>query len=163
MPTSAADYEIEIFRIRSQSIEKYTYYILAGNASAIAFSISQTHDTPLTAITIPLVLALFFWAYGFYAGCRSLLYSHLTMYNNLGLLRIQQGKDPLSGNDQEKIAIGVEVVSEFANKHGDIAGRYSNRQFSALGIGAILFIVWHLLRMALLNPQIVLWIQKVLP
>jgi len=163
MNRDPVDYYNEISKIRGQSVEKYAYYLLAGNASAIAFAITQTHDTPLSTVAIPLILAVICWAYGFYAGCRFLDYSLAVMDSNIDRIQIQIGMNPICGSDPMIIASGVDITRKIEDEHAENANRYGTRQFPAIVIGAIFFIAWHLLRMALLNPQIASWINRVLP
>jgi hypothetical protein len=50
--------------------DKYTYFLLAASASAIAFSISQTREDALAWSQLPLAIAVLCWAFSFYFGCR---------------------------------------------------------------------------------------------
>ncbi len=75
----------------SETQTKYTYFLFAVAASAIAFSIQRTTGETLSWCQIPLGLAVVCWAGSFFSGCRNRAYFGSTLHANIELVKIQNG------------------------------------------------------------------------
>ena len=82
---------IEIHRQHRTGQEKYTYFLLAVTASAIAFAVQKTSGLKLTWSMVPLGLAVVLWGLSFYFGCKNLLWVQTAIYANYSLLQLQKG------------------------------------------------------------------------
>jgi hypothetical protein len=65
---------LEIHRQHRTGQDKYTYFLLAVTASAVAFAIQKTDDVIITYSLLPLGVAIIFWGFSFYFGVKSLLW-----------------------------------------------------------------------------------------
>lgn len=144
MPTES---ERELFRLHRESQTKYTYFLLAGAATAIGFSLTQTRELALSPTHLPLGVALLCWAASFFCGCKQLQYVTSTLFNNMELIKVQTGRHPLAGNHPEAMQIGSKVLNEIMEKGGVRSGRFGTWQFRLLIYGALLYIAWHIFEM----------------
>ncbi len=135
----------------SEAQSKYTYFLLAIAASAIAFAIQRTTGKTLTWGMIPLGLAVICWAGSFFAGCRNRSHFSSTLYQNVKMLQIQNGTitvDPLF--PLSSITVANEVKKE-AERNSSMANFFGHLQFRLLVTGAIFFLAWHIIEMMCTN------------
>jgi hypothetical protein len=133
----------------TQAQSKHTYFLLAVSASAVALAVHQTEARALAISLIPLGLAVLSWAGSFYCGCMQLSYVAATLRANAALFEVQAGNHPQIGHDVQRMAAASDGIREAAESNAANAGRYHNSQFRLLLLGAILYIAWHVLEMAL--------------
>lgn len=126
---------------------KYTYFLLAVAASAIAFAIQKTSGCHLDWSMLPLGLAVFSWAVSFFAGCRNRAYFSSTLYANLALLDLRDGSHPESPSHPDAVAAACEGVQRAAEQNSSSANFWGHLQFRLLVAGAVLFLTWHVLEM----------------
>ena len=143
----ATDTERELFRLHREGQTKYTYFLLAGAATAIGFSLTQTGESALSPTHLPLGIALLCWAASFFCGCKQLQYVASTLYSNAELLKIHAGRHPQVGNHPHDIQIGHEMLARTLEKSGVRSGRFGAWQFRLLIYGALLYIAWHIFEM----------------
>lgn len=136
--------------------DKYSYFLLAIAASAIAFSIQITKSDVFSYSLSPLGLALIFWISSFYAGCRSIAFVNSTLYANAEYLKVKAGIHPEAGNHPEVIQAASEGIMEAIKSNSNNAGSYGNRQFNHLALGGVFFVTWHILEMAVRSNVIAL-------
>jgi hypothetical protein len=118
------------------SSEKYVYYLLAIDAASVAFSINQSKDLTLTFYQIPLALAVIFWGWSFYSGLMQA--AKFERYTDLNVIQL---KSKLYGVDfQQKLNSEYEIMP-------DLMKLYRKNQNTFFAIGAIFFVLWHVLRM----------------
>ncbi len=137
----------EIYRALRISQDKYTYFLLAVTAAAIAFSITQTEDAVLAWIHLPLGIAVSCWASSFFFGIRNLRYVSATLYANASIFPVQQGLEPEVGQDPSRIAAASEGIRKAADFNAEEGNKSSRYQLYCLFSGALFFIVWHVLQM----------------
>jgi hypothetical protein len=130
---------------------RYTYFLLAVAASAIAFAVQKTTGRPLEWRMVPLGFAVLSWAGSFFAGCRNRDYFSTTLYANLALLQLQDGTHPNLPNHPELILVACEGVREAAEANSSAANFWGKLQFRLLVLGAVLFLAWHIIEMTSLN------------
>lgn len=131
----------------AEAQSKYTYFLLAIAASAIALVVQRTTGKALNWNMLPLALAVICWAGSFFAGCRNRAYFSSTLYANAALLQIQDGTHPGIPSHPDAVRAASEGVREAAESNSSMANSWGHWQFRLLVLGAILFLVWHILEM----------------
>lgn len=137
--------------LHGQAIEgqrKYAYFLLAVAASAIAFAVSRTESAVMTYSQAPLAIAVLCWALSFFFGCQHLAYVTATLKANAAMLTIQAGEHPDYPPHPEMVDIARTTTGE--NAEG--ANRNAKRQFRFLVSGALFYVAWHVVEMALRAP-----------
>jgi len=126
---------------------KYTYFLLAVAASAIAWAIQRTTGHSLEWQMIPLGLAVLSWAGSFWCGCRNRAYFSSTLYANLALLDLQDGSHPKTPSHPDAIQAACAGVCRTAEQNSTSANFWGRLQFRLLVAGAVLFLLWHVMEM----------------
>ncbi len=141
----------ELAKQLNEAQSKYTYFLLAVAASAIAFAVQITTGRPLDWTLILLGLAVISWGGSFYAGCQNRDYFSSTLYANISLLQLQDGNHPEYRNHPQMVAAACEGVREAANINSSTANFWGHLQFRLLVLGAVFFLIWHIVEMASIN------------
>lgn len=131
----------------AEAQSKYTYFLLAVAASAIALAIQRTTGCPLNWNMIPLGLAVACWAGSFFAGCRNRAYFSSTLYANAALLQVQDGTRP------DAVVAAAQGIREAAVHNSSMANFWGHLQFRLLVLGATCFLVWHVVEMMGVVPN----------
>ena len=126
---------------------KYTYFLLAIAASAIALVIQRTTGRPINWNMVPLGLAVICWAGSFFAGCRNRGYFSSTLYANIALLQFQKGTHPDTPMNPDFAAAAAQGVREAAEHNSSMANFWGHLQFRLLVLGALCFMSWHVIVM----------------
>ena len=146
MPT---DTELELFRTHRSTQDRYCYFMLAAAGAAIAFAVTRSQDMALSYSQIPLAFAVVFWGLSFFAGSMNQRYVLSTLYANMGLLKIQNGRQPGIGTHAHMIDIASEGVRSAIETKSNRANRYFKWQFYCLILGAVSFVGWDVYEMYL--------------
>lgn len=133
---------------------KYIYFLLAVAASAIAFVVQKTTGRSLSLNMLPLGLAVLCWSVSFFAGCRNRAYFSSMLHTNVALLKVQNGTHPGVPYHPDAIAAASEGIKEAADYNSSRANFWGNLQFRLLVLGAICFLVWHVIEMMNVAPSI---------
>ena len=128
--------------------DKYTYFLLAVAASAIALSVQVTKDATLSINLVPLGLAVLLWGSSFYVGCRYLQYTQSYLIANHAYFQVKHGTHPDVGSHPDYINAASQGIKEAMEKSAETIGKLGNRQFQLLVLGGILYVIWHLVEMA---------------
>lgn len=88
------------------------------------------------------------WVLSFFFGCRHLQYVNSTLYANYELLRVQKGEHPDAGTHPDAIAAASEGIRDAIKDNIKRASRLARLQFDSLILGAVFYLVWHILEMA---------------
>jgi hypothetical protein len=128
--------------------DKYVYFLLAVSASAIAFTAQITKDSVFSNALIPLGVAVLFWALSFYCGCRNVQYTNSNIFANADLIKVEAGEHPEIPNHFQYIQAASEGIRKAMESNNGILSSYGHWQFRFLVLGAVSFIFWHLLEMA---------------
>lgn len=131
----------------SDAQAKYTYFLLAIAASAIALAIQRTTGRPIEWRMLPLGLAVLSWAGSFFCGCHNRAYFSSTLYANLTLLDLQDGSHPETPSHPTTIRAACEGVRRAAEQNSSSANFWGHLQFRLLVAGAVLFLWWHVIEM----------------
>lgn len=143
------DQQLELYKSHRAAQDKYDFFLLAAAGAAIGFALTQTKSSSLAVTQAPLGLAVLLWGLSFYLGCQHLLGVHATMWTNSQLLEVKAGRHPLSGRNPQLVVASVEIINEMLEKQGNRTGRLARWQFTTLILGAVSYIVWHVLEMYL--------------
>lgn len=139
----------EVYRQHRTVEDKYTYFLLAAAGAAIALAVNQTSGSGIAWSQIPLALGVLSWSLSFFFGCRHLAYVSSILHANYSLLQVQLGEHPevgLSPERQQAAAAGIRSAMESNSKR---AHGHARRQFSFLVVGAAMYVIWHVIEMAL--------------
>ncbi len=138
----------DLHKAHSAAHEKYHYFLLAAAGAAIGFALHKTEEEVISWWLLPVALASLLWALSFYFGCLAIgsvntamgaNYNYLVLYDNYDKARpvIPQGKlESRLLAEREKI-----------RNNQENAFKYARLQFHLLALGAVFFIVWHVLEM----------------
>lgn len=140
---------LELHKRHDDAHNKYTYFLLAVTASAVAFAIQKTQGLLLSWSMVPLGLAVVAWGFSFFCGTKNLIWAHIALGANYGLLQIHYGRHPNQPKDQAQLQGAIQGINSAIEHNIDKAQLYAVWQYRLLIAGAVLFIVWHVLEMAL--------------
>jgi len=138
---------IELHRQLRTVQNKYTYFLLAVAAAAVAYAIKLTTNATLTFSMIPLAIAILCWGLSFLCGCRQLNYVSSTIYANYELLMVQKGKHPEAGTNPQIIEAASKGIRQAIKSNTDKILFFAKLQFRFLITGAIFFVAWHIIEM----------------
>lgn len=144
--------ELELQKQFKASQEKYIYFLLAAAASAIGFAMTQSKVEPLEWIHIPLGLSIVFWALSFISGLRFIEYSISFTFQNQNYLAFK--REIKSYSEIEAVMLLNEFktqLSKTTEKQQNKMKFYSSTQSISLLLGALSYIVWHIVRMWAVN------------
>lgn len=127
--------------------DKYTYFLLAVTASAIAFAVQKTSDSTLTWSLAPLGLAVIGWGGSFYCGCRNLIWVQASLMANYNLLQLHTGSHPDQPDHPELVAVAITGVKSAIESNINNAQAYAISQFRLAITGAVLFLIWHVIEL----------------
>lgn len=138
--------KFEIYRSLNQLQEKYIFYIIALSFSAIGFSVYLTMGKPLIFEQIPLGLAVLSWGLCIYYGFNYVKKIIESKSVNFEMLKLEGNRTAMNLSDYSSKS--NELVDEDQRIHVLIIKYYKYQEmFFYIGIG--LFLVWHVLEMAL--------------
>lgn len=86
---------LELYKQHRAGESKYTYFLLAAAASAIAFAVQKTSGFGLSWFQRPLAFAVLSWRISFYCGCQSVTLAQRGSYMNSQLFDIMDGVHPM--------------------------------------------------------------------
>lgn len=124
--------------------DKYTYFLLAVTASAIAFAVQKTGDAVFAWTLAPLGLAVLAWGGSFYCGCKNLIWVQTALMANYNLLQLKAGVHPQQPDHPELSAAAMRGTGNAMNINVDRAQSYALSQFRLAIAGAVLFLLWHI-------------------
>lgn len=142
------DIKLHITQQLNESQSKYTYFLLAAAASCIALAIQRTTGMALSWKELPLGVAVICWGFSFWAGCYNRAYHSTTLYANVALLQLADGTHPNQPSHPQIVQAAMEGVTAAAEQNSTAANRWGTWQFRMLITGAVLFLCWHIIGMA---------------
>jgi hypothetical protein len=141
--------EEEIYKQLHESQAKYTYFLLAGAASAIALAVSDTRDCHISWTMLPLGLSVLSWGVSFFAGCRNRQYFHSTLYANFNLILAEEGRHPQIPEHPQIVAAAAEGITKAAEVNSTTANKWTALQFRLLVSEGVFYLAWHITRMCI--------------
>ena len=139
----------DLYAMHRSIQDKYTSFLLAITASAIAFSIQKTDSLKISWSLIPIGFAVLFWCVSFYCGCKNLIWVQVTLYANYALVQLSEGNHPDQPANPAMSQAAKEGAANAMVENASRARFYSIFQYRFLIAGAILFLIWHILEMLL--------------
>lgn len=139
----------ELWRQHRAGQDKYTYFLLAVSASAVAFAVQKTEGLKVSSDLYLAGAAALCWGLSFYCGCKNLLWVQSSLYANFNLVQLQGGVHPQQPGHPQILAAALEGVRSAADSNSNKAQLNAIWQFRLLILGALLFIAWHIWRIAL--------------
>ncbi len=128
---------------------RYVYFLLAAAGSGIGLAVQRTAGDHLRWSMLPLGLAVVCWGYSFFAGCRNRQHDQAHLNINAYALMMLSGDDPEAPENPLVRAKVVDILKGAMKSDSDAAGKWYLRQFRFLVGGAVLYLAWHVLEMAL--------------
>lgn len=141
---------IKQFREQQQ---KYAYYIIALSVAGIGFAIQKTLGLPLSYTQIPLGFSVVFWGGSIFLGLKFIGLQIAALYQNIQLINISEGRDEIAGKHPDKIAIGINVVTDGIKKRSRQTVALANWQNRLFYFGIISFVAWRIWEMYLITPN----------
>jgi len=137
----------EMYKQHHAGQDKYTYFLLATTAAAMAFAVQKTEGLLLSWWLLPVGLAIVCWGVSFFFGCKHLVWVQTAIQANYNLLQLRQGvhpEQPPHPQYTEAAKRGVETALDSNIKDAQFYGVW---QFRALILGAMFFIAWRVVEM----------------
>ena len=125
--------------------DKYTYFLLAVSASAIAFTITQTKTSLLSWVLLPLALSVISWGASFYFGCKCAQKFQLLLQDSAYLYESEGSMNNMPETEEQII----EILGESYSENLVSTKTASKLQFWFLISGGILFLIWHVTKIIL--------------
>lgn len=138
---------LELRREHQAAKDKYTYFLLAVAASAVAFAVQKTSGLRLSYWLLPVGIAAACWGVSFFFGCKNLVWVQSAVYANFNLLSLRRGVHPDQPQHPQEAEAAVSGVKSALHANSDRARFYAVWQFRSLIVGALFFILWHVLEM----------------
>ena len=142
-----SDQDIELHRLHAASHSKFVYFLLGVAVSAIAFAIHQTSDDRLSALHLPIGIAVILWGASFVSGLSGLSRRQNLFSMNSEILKFQRG-DGVSPMPGIPAASNIQVLRELMETESAVVGRHWRLQQSLLFAGATTYVVGHIFIMA---------------
>jgi hypothetical protein len=140
---------LEVYRQFRTSQEKYIYFLLAADASAIAYALNRAEGRLLTVFLVPWGLSLLFWGASFFFGCMHILYLTSNLYANINLIEVQKGEHPDAGQNPQLINAATKGIQSAMEYNDDKATLFGKLNFSLFLSGVVTYIIWQVLVMYL--------------
>lgn len=137
------DKELEVFRHVRAAQERFTYFFLTAAGSAVVFAILRTELSPFSWSLWPLLLALLLWGLSFLFGSKYLLSKISTLINNLILLQVAAGTDPLVGTDPIRQKFASDALQKEIEENIGRGARFGKWQYRLFLLGALFYLIWH--------------------
>jgi Tfp pilus assembly protein PilN len=145
--TTTAERVSELYRVGREQQTKFTYFLLAGVAAAIAFAVQITNGEAFRWQHYILGVAVAAWLLSFLAGIKYLQSGMAVTEANQVWLQfrqeVQTGEIP---NIPAATAVHDDIESRM-RRLSDRSGRWGKWQVRLFYLGALAFIAWHILRM----------------
>jgi hypothetical protein len=139
----------DIHAIREASTEKYTYFLLATAAAAIAFSVQQTSGKAIAWSHLILGCAVVCWGMSFWCGCWRL--RKVDNIRVVELIFLQAAERLAPQMDEPRAVKEYEDVKAARNERNEELSQrstqYWNSQFNLLIWGGVIFVIWHVVEM----------------
>ncbi len=131
-----------------QESSKYTYFLITIAVAAIGFSVQKTIDEPLLLTQIPLGIAVLAWACSVFSGFIYLQRGQDILFTNNAYFEALKGNLSDVGNNPAMKKVVANTLMNILEKKSERASKIYNWQFWLFLLGIILFVVWHLVEMA---------------
>ncbi|WP_092600642.1 hypothetical protein [Ralstonia sp. 25mfcol4.1] len=139
---------LELYKQLNTINEKQTYFLLAAAGTAIGFAVQKTEGQLLSWWLTPVALSILCWGASFYYGCCHVAAWQNAMVYNSNALELEAGSHRSLRDGPAPRYSAMEFSFALQDVAYEKAHRYKRAQFFLLVWGAVLFVVWHVLRIA---------------
>ena len=122
----------ELSKRHAEELSKYTYFLLATSATAIAYALEKLEGLKFSLSLLPVIVAVAVWSMSFYCGCKhiEILRDHMAvnancLTNNTSGGAMHEKLDPLDLKAQKA----------------------SRNQFRYIAIGGAFYVIWRFVEM----------------
>jgi hypothetical protein len=136
----------ELVKSFRQSQEKYVYYIVALNITAVGFVAHETYDEKLRVSLWILLPSIGLWLYSVYNGLEFLKLNLSTLFANHKYLDLEQLPEP-NGASKQEIKEALSEIKGGMEDNSETAKKYFERMNCSLIWGIVLFVIWRLVDM----------------
>ena len=133
---------LELYKQHQAGEDKYTYFLLAAAAAALAFAVQKTEGAVLSWWLLPVAASALCWGLSFFFGCKRLTWVQTALYSNYTLLQLKAGVHPEQPPHPEYLAAAQSGVRSAIDSNVNKAQSYARWQFRMLILGAAFFIAW---------------------
>ena len=138
---------LELHKQHRVGQDKYTYFLLAVTASAIAFAVQKTDESIISWSLFPLGLAVVLWGISFYFGCKNLVWVQTSISANYGLLQLYKGVHPNQPDHPKMLEAAKVGIRSAVDSNINKAQFFAVWQFRLLLAGGFAFLCWHIIKM----------------
>ena len=137
----------ELHKQHAAAWDKYTYFLLAGAASGIAFALTKTEGQKLSRWLTPAALSVISWGASFFGGCRAVQWNQGFAMSNYIVLSLRLGVHPKQPASLEELAIALQAGERSMEDKNKKIEFWAKMQFRLLVTGAVLFVLWRVVEM----------------
>jgi len=123
------EYVLDLYKSLRETQEKYIYFILAANGSAIGFTVQLIVSKNVSQYLWVLFIAVLCWGVSFYLGCKYLLTTMMALSHNIKATK---------SNDANFHQSYPNVMDKISSK----GIKQFNWMFRFLIVGVVIFIGW---------------------
>ena len=141
--------QTEVWKLFRTQQEKYVYYLLSLSVAAIGFAVTQTNSDELKLTHIILLFAAILWLISIYNGLKWVKWSLSTLNANFEMLRVKSGYfvEILPTPSHTQAAVGG--IKQAIDSNSKVIRKSFNIQSNTFYWGVGIFILWHLVEMAI--------------
>ena len=139
----------ELYKLHREGADKYTYFLLAVAASAVAFAIQKTESATFTWWLVPMGFAVLSFGLSFVFGVLTLIRVNAAIGANYQLLQLHAGLHQDQPSMPDELQAAKTGVARGIAHSSTRAKKYTDRQFWWLIAGAVFFVAWHVLQIYL--------------
>ncbi len=129
-----------------QSQEKYVYYLIALNITAIGFATQQTFGEAYRMSLWLLLLSVGSWLYGAYSGLKFLQLSISTLYANYNYLEIKKYPEFYNANKKEIQDKLCKIANSMEANEITLVNHFKNMNRSLI-LGVLIYMIWRVVDM----------------
>lgn len=130
---------------------KYIYFQLAAAGAAIAISINQSLDDPISYFHVFWLIAVSLWAGSVFCGMWAIENRNTTLAYGVEIMKIELGQHEAFQKVTDKTKATYLEYLKARDKTNAALERYSKWQTYALIFGGLFYIAWHISNMIMLR------------
>ena len=139
-----SDERNQLYQDFRQLQDRHSYFLLASAGTAIGYALTRSEGATFDWNLMPLVAAIVFWGFSFYAGCKVVYVTGSAVFANMGYLNALNDPTNPYGPAAVREVFMEQILPQF-NKRSQ---RWRNWQLRSLLIGALLYSTWQLVLIA---------------
>lgn len=139
--------EIRNHRLHQQKLD---YFLIGAAGASIAFAIQVTANEAWSQRMILWLVAVTMWGLSIGCGILRQMWIDKFLYNNISLLKIEQGTDEYAEFPMEERVLFKSQAVAYLNKTSRSFARFAKLQHIFLVVGIFFFLAWHVVSMIML-------------